>query len=228
MRELAFDRRREPGHDHEPGVARLQPLDQVVVEKPFVGADDPQADSGRDLREAGRQEVQRPTRGVGVARPQLAVPEVLALPLETEQRMIRGPSSLDRVVTDPRLLLLPVDDQDRRVDVEDEPPRRARSHRHAGEESIVQAPQLRERGGGDPHQESTECCRVGIAAQPGQILKDTVLPEQACAFDPLEAKDDWVKQREQHLADAVTVVALDQTSLVGKELLEVQTTKEPM
>ena len=72
------------------------------------------------------------------------------------------------------------------------------------------------------------CGRVGIAAQPRQILKDTVLPEQARACDPLEAKYDRVPQREQHLADAVAIGALDQTRLVGEQLLEVQATKETM
>ena len=228
MRQLAFDRACQAGDDHEPGPLCFEPLDQRAVVKPFVRADNRQPDPWGPLRETCRQQVERPTGGMGIARPQLAVPEVLAPTLETEQRVIRRPPALDRVVADPCSLLLPVDDQNRRVDVEDEPPRRVWSRRQAEEETIVKAPQFGERGGGNPQQESTQCGRVGIAAQPGQILKDTVLPEQARAFDPLEAKDDRVQEREQHLANTVAIVALDQTRLVGEQLLEVQATKETM
>lgn len=90
-----------------------------VVVKPFVRADDDQPNPRGNLREAGREEIGRPAGRVGGAGPQFAVPEILAPALEAEQRVIRGPATLDRVVADRRLLLLAVEDEDGRVDIED-------------------------------------------------------------------------------------------------------------
>jgi hypothetical protein len=112
------------------------------------------------LGEAGREEVDRPAGRVGITGPQLAVPEVLALPLETEQRVIGGAAALDRVVADPRLFLLPVEDEHGRVNIEDQPRRRMRVGCHLQEEPIVQLAQLRERRRCDAEQEPSQ--RGGI------------------------------------------------------------------
>ena len=81
--QLALDRSREAGDDHEPGPLRFESLDQRVVVKPFVRADYHQPNPGGNLREACREQNARPTGGMGIARPQLAMPEVLAPALET-------------------------------------------------------------------------------------------------------------------------------------------------
>src|SRR5439155_7360516 len=86
----------------------LQPRDQRVIVKSFVGADNDRPDSAGNLRQARGKQVQRSAGSMNIARPQLAVPEVLALALETEQRVIRGAPSLDWVLTAPGLLLLTV------------------------------------------------------------------------------------------------------------------------
>lgn len=89
MRQLAFDRACQAGDDHKPGPLYFEPLDQRVVVKPFVRADNRQPDPRWPLGETCREQVERPTGGMGIARPQLAVPAVRAPALETEQRVIR-------------------------------------------------------------------------------------------------------------------------------------------
>ena len=226
MRELALDRGRQAGDDHEAGPPSFEPFDQRVVVKPFVCADNHQPDSGRDLREAGREQVERPAGGVGVAGPQLAMPEVLALALEAEQRVIRRTAPLDRVVADPGVLLLAVDDQHGGVDIEDQPRRRSRPSVMRQRKRSCSARSFGEGGRSHAQQEPPERRGLGITRQPGEVLKDAVLSQQLRGLDPFEPEDHRVEQRQQHLADAVAVVALDQACLIGQALLEAQTTEE--
>ena len=113
-RQLAFDRGCQASDAHEAGSLLFEPLDQRMVVNPFVHADDHQPDPGRNLCETGLQEVERPAGGMGIAGPQFAMPEVLALALETEQGMIGGAAALDRVVADPCLFLFARDSKKRR------------------------------------------------------------------------------------------------------------------
>jgi len=228
VRQLAFDRGGQAGDNHEAGFVRLQPFDQGMIVKPFVGADDHRSDPGRDLREAGREEVECPAGGMRIAGPQLAMPEVLALALEAEQRVIRWPAALDRIVADPRLLLVAIDDQHRGVDIEDQSRRWPWLNGHPVKTAVVQDAQLRQGGGRHAKQEPPERGRIGIARQAGEVLKHAILPQQVGRFDPFESEDHRVEQGQQHLADAVAVVPLDQAHLAGHRILEPNSRQEPM
>ena len=144
VRQLAFDRSGQASDDHDVGSLLFEPLDQRMVVKPFVGADDHHPDPGGNFREAGGKEGARPAGGMGIGGPEFAKPEVLALAIETEQGVIRRTASLEGVVPDPRLLLVAVDDKHGGVDIEDEPRGEPRPNRHAGQEAIVQRTQLGE------------------------------------------------------------------------------------
>ncbi len=89
MCQLAFDRRGQAGDDHKSGLLRLQPLDQGMIVKPFIGLNNHRADPRGNLRETRGEEVGGPAGSVDLGRPQLTVPEVFAPPLEAEQWMIR-------------------------------------------------------------------------------------------------------------------------------------------
>jgi hypothetical protein len=130
-----------------------------------------------NLRHARGEQVQRSAGSMNIARPQLPVPEVLALALETEQWVIRGTPPLDRVVTAPRLLLLTVDDKHGGVDIEDQSRRAVRRDRHALKKPIVQRSQPWECDGGNTQQKTSQCRCVGIARQAGEVLKDTILAQ---------------------------------------------------
>lgn len=88
MGQLAFDGSRQAGDDHEASSPRFEPLAQLVIVKPFVGADDRQSDPGGNLREAGGEEGERPLGRMSIAGPQLALPEVFAPAFEAEQGVI--------------------------------------------------------------------------------------------------------------------------------------------
>lgn len=165
---------------------------------------------------------------MSVSSPHLAVPAVPADPLEAQQRVIRGPAALDRVVADPGLLLFAVENQHGRVDIEDQPSRHPRVQGHLVQKPIVQGTQLGQGGGGHAQQKPAKRGGLRIARQAGEVLKDAILPQQLCALDPLEAEDHRVEQRQQRLPNTVTVVALGDARLLGQQLLEPDATEETM
>lgn len=91
-----------------------------MVVKPFVGAENCQSDPSRPLREIRREQVERPTGGVGVAGSYLPMPEVLGSAFDAQQRVVRRLPPLEWVVANPGLFLLAVvDDEHGRVDIEE-------------------------------------------------------------------------------------------------------------
>ena len=226
--QLPFDRLGQPRDDHEAGLPTLEPFDQGMIEKPFVGADNHRSDPDGDLLPARRQEIERPAGGMGVARPQLPMPEVLGLPLEAEQRVIRRAAPLDRVLADPRLLLLAVDDQDGRVDIEDEPERWLRVRRHTVKQAIVQGAHLWESPGSQAKKEPAQRGGFGIARQSREVLEDPILPQQLRCLDPFEPQDHRVQERQEHLSDAVPVVPLGESRRLRQQLPEPESAEEAM
>jgi hypothetical protein len=88
--------------------------------------------------------------------------------------------------------------------------------------------QVRQRRRGHAQQEAAERGRVGIAWQPGQILKYAVLPQQLRRFDPFQTEDHWVQQGQQHLADAVVIVPLRHKNMASNGVLKPKPRQEPM
>jgi hypothetical protein len=157
---------------------------------------------------------------VRVAGPQLALPEVLRLALEAEQRVIRRAPPLDRVVADPGLLLLAVEDQHGGVDVEDQPERRPRLDGHAVQQAVVQGAQLWERRRRRSQEEPPQGRRIGIAPQAGEVLEDPILAKQLRCLEAFQPKEHRVEKRQQHLADAVAPIPLKHCPVAGNGILE--------
>lgn len=199
-----------------------------MVVKPFVRADNHQPDPDRNLREARREQIERPAGRMGIAGPQLPMPEVLGSAFEAQQRVRRRPATLDRVVADSGCLLLAIDDQHGRVDIEDQPRRRVQSCGHAREQAIVQRPQLGERRRRHAQQESPQRGWIRIGVQPREILEHPVLSQQLGRLDAFQPEDHRIEQREQCLAETVAVVALPHTDGLSEGTLEAKPTQESM
>jgi len=148
--------------------------------------------------------------------------------MRPRQRMIRGAPAFDGVVADARAFLLAVDDQDRRIDIEQQPSGSARPFGQALKEIVVQCAQARHHARRGAQQKSSQGARVGIVGQASQILEDTVLPQQLRGLDPLEPKHHRVQQRQEHLPNAVAVVALLEAQILRDRMLEPDPGQEPM
>ena len=220
MGELAFDRPGDPGHNDKASLSSFQPFDNFVVVKPFVGADKHGPDSRRDLGEAGPEEVQDTAGSVNVSWTKLPMPEVLRLPFETKQRVIRWSSVLDGVVTNPCFFLFSVDHKDCGIHVEDEAPGWMGLGDHLCQEPIVKLAQLGQGLGRHAQQESSEGAGIGIGRQSAQISKDPIGLQQLRGLDAFETKDDGIENRQQQLAHTVAIVALAQTDLHRHRIFE--------
>src|SRR5438876_1879425 len=219
-RELALDRLSQPRDDHKAGALELEPLDQRMVVKPLVCPHYHALSRIGALGKAGLQQSLDPTGGVGVAGPQLPVPVILALALEAQQGVIGRSTALDRVVTDSGVLLLTVENQYGRVHIEQQSGRPMGSIGHTLEELVVQRAQARPHARRCAQQKPTQACCLRIARQSSQILEDAVLSQQLCRLEPFEAEEHRVEDRQQHLADAVAVVALLEADLLRDRVFE--------
>lgn len=165
---------------------------------------------------------------MSIAGPQLALPEVLAPPLEAEQRVIRRSTAFEGVGADLGLLLLAVENEHGRVDIEDETRGWMRVCSHASQKAIVQCAQFRERRWRNAEQEPPQCGRIRIGLQPREVLIHPILAQQVCGLDAFETEDHRVEHGEQHLANAVAVVPLYHTDVAGDRMLESDTRQESM
>ncbi len=82
--------------------------------------------------------------------------------------------------------------------------------------------------GGDAQQKASQYRRVGIARPAGEVLKDAIVAQQLCGFDPFQSENHRVEQGQQHFADAVAVVALEKARVLSKEFLEPETTEKAL
>jgi len=90
----------------------------------------------------------------------------------------------------------------------------------------VQSTQLWKDGRCDPEQKAPQAACVGISWQSSQVLEDTVLAEPLGCFNSVETQQHGIEQRQQHLADAVAVVALSEPDIGGQRILEPDSRQE--
>ncbi|MBI4426137.1 MAG: hypothetical protein HY567_01025 [Candidatus Kerfeldbacteria bacterium] len=207
---------------------RLDPLDERAVVKPLVCSDNHALAWVGALGKASLQQSHYTASGVRIAWSQFSVPVIFALSLEAQQRMIGGTTPLDGVVADARLFLFAIEHQHRGVDVENESRRQVRAAAHASQKFVVQHAQTRQHLRRCAQQKSSQAGRVRITGQPRQVLEHPVLPQQLRSLEPFEPKDHRVEQRQQHLANAVTVVALPDTNMLCDRALESNAGQKPM
>ena len=217
-----FQRTRQSGDDDKLAPTRFDRPCHFVVEDPRICAHPYLTQRGGQLLEAGPQQPDGPGGGMHVARAEFAVPKVPGLPLEADQRMVRGPAALPRIVASTRLLLMAVQGQDRRVQIEQHPPQRPRALTQLGEQAVVQAPEPGQSANGEALEKTPQRRGIGICRQPCERLEDAVALQQLGGLDPSQPQDDWVEQREQHLGNRISVVALGKANLLVETLAQMQ------
>jgi hypothetical protein len=165
---------------------------------------------------------------MGIARPQLPMPEVVALAFETEEGVIRRPTRLEGVVANRGFLLFAIHHEHGRVDVENQPGRSVWARCHVREEAIVQQTELGKRRRHYTEQESPQRGRIRIGLQSCEVLEYAILSQQLSGLDALQPEDHRIQQCQQHLADAVAIVPLGHAELPGDQVFEANSRQEPM
>src|SRR6266545_2517805 len=216
------------GSDHKAGLSLFQPSDGLVIVETLVGANNNLFDASGNSGKTSCQQVAHSGPSISVTWAQFPVPEVLRLSFETEQRMIRPASGLERMVTNIGGFLFSVNDQGRGIQIENQTPGSARLDTHPGEKAIVKLAQPRQRLRRHAQEKTSQGGGVGIMRQPAQILKHTVGLQQMRGLDPFETENYRIDDRQQQLADAVAVVPLGQTNLHCHRVLETDPRQETM
>lgn len=220
MREFPFDRSGQLGDEDEEGVMRLDPFHELMVVEPFIGTDQDGSDSFRDLGETSGQKVLRTGGGMGVPGSEFPMPEVFGDSFEAEERVIRGATSLERIIPDTGTLLLSIEDQDGGIDVEDEAGWDARACRHSKEESVMQFAEFWQKSGSQAKQEPSQGGGIGIGGQSGEVPEDAILLQEMGRLKTLNAQDHGVKKGQDRLADAEVIVSLLKSKVGGERLFE--------
>lgn len=119
--EFSFEGRRQARHDHEVSAVGIDPTDQRPRRKTPCSPAQSRVASNRCVWQ-NKPAAELVHRARYAHRPR-AAPRASNpwWPLEAEQWMLRRPSALHWVVTDACILLLTVDDEHRRVDIEKQP-----------------------------------------------------------------------------------------------------------
>jgi len=227
-RDHSFEGRGQPGDDDELPPARLDGSDHLVIVEPRIGAHPDLAHRLGQLGKAGPEQPDRPAGRVRIAGPELPMPEVLGLALEAQERMVRGAAPLVRIVADACFLLTPIQRQHRGVQVEQHPGQRLRTLAHRPEQPIVEATELEQSSGGEALEEPAQRRGIGISGQTGERLEDPISAQQLGRIETPEPQDDRIQQRQQHLRNAVGIVALGKAHAVAEVLTQSKASEEVM
>ena len=131
------------------------------------------------------------------------MPELLAVRLEAEQRMVRAPAPLLGVVAHPGPLGVAVDHEDHGVQVQDQAAARAGPREERLPELVVQADQLPDVARAEPPEEPPQRGGVGEVRQAHNLLEGPVVLQNLGRVDAVEPHDDGVEQRQQQLGRLV-------------------------
>ena len=212
--------RSQSSHDDVASPLLLHPVGELVIEKPFVGAQNHALALLRDFAEAGLHTLQRAAWRAHIPGPQLAMPEVAGPRFETQKRVVRAAAGLARVVPDAGTLLFAVEHQNRRVQIENQTRRCPRASQHAAQEPVVQLAQLRQGDRSYPQQKAAHRGGIGIGLQPSQKLEDTVLLQQLGRLDSFQTEHHRIQQGQEHLSHTVAVVSLEDSNFLSDGALE--------
>jgi AcrB/AcrD/AcrF family len=152
-----------------------------------------------------------------------ALPTILRVPLEAQQRKIRGTASLLGIVAHCGLFLVAVDGQHCAVQIENDL-RRAADHLRPP--TVVQLEQGLPSGASEPFEEAPQARGCRISRQTRQVMKHSVVAQRFGGLDPSQAEHQGVEQRFQRFADAVAVVPLDKANVSRQGPLQTEALKE--
>ena len=142
-----------------------------------------------------------------IAGPQGAMPELLQVSLEANQRGVGTSTVFLGVVPNASKLLFPVDGQYHRIEIEGESSAPFGQRKELSAQLIVQADELTDGSGTHPFEESAQGGLVGEPRQAQQGQEGTVVLQNFCLVDASQAGHDGVQKRQDEVGSAVIGVA---------------------
>src|SRR6266581_3280458 len=153
--------------------------------------------------------------GVGrsIARSQRAVPKLLAISLEAQQRMIRAAALLFGIVANPGSLLMAIEGQDHGVQIEDQTGGNFGEPEELAPQLVVQTDQLADGFDRQALQKPAQRGLIRKTTEPKKIDEGSVVLQQLGPVDAAQPGDRRVEQSQDQVGRTVIGVALRQLDL---------------
>ena len=221
---LNLDRRIFFGHDDVTAAGLVEELDGSLSVKSRIRA---KADStSGDIRgRFGQTSLQKrddSRRRTGVARSQRSMPEFLPVRFEAKQGMIRPPSFLFGVVSNPSALLSAINRNHHRIDIEGQAGRLLGQFPQISAQTVVQSRQLSNRLRTQPLQKSSQSRLIRETLQSENLQKKSIVLQYLGLVDSPESHDDRIQQGQNHLGRMITLILLRETDRFLQKFFESQ------
>ena len=193
------------GHHHIATPALVEkPYHSAAVETRIHSEADPA--SGDLVRYFGQTDFEKGDDSCGtdgVARSESAMPELLEMGFETEQRMVGTSASFFGVVADSCSLGSAIDDDNYRVQVEDQSASRVGKREQMSPQAVVKPGQLPDRFGRQALQEPAQGRLIGKTLEPQHFQKSPVVLQDFGLVDAAKPHDDGNDQGHDHFGRMV-------------------------
>lgn len=127
--------------------------------------------------------------------------------LDAQQGIVGTLAAIAGIVAHGGALLMPEDRDHAIVEIEDEPRAMLGHVSEVTQQPVSNAMHLLAERGWCLEQEAAQRLRVGETLQPGQVLEGAVGTHERSGLQSLLAQDQWVDQCQDHLRQAVAVIA---------------------
>src|SRR5215469_8893459 len=136
------------------------------------------------------------------------MPELLPMSLEANERVVGTSAVFLGVVPDASKLLLAVDGQDHRIEIEDEGRSPSGPSKQLSSQVVVQGDELTDGARTHPLEEAAQSGLVGEPRETQQGQEGTVVPQNLCLVDAAQAHHDSVEQSQDEVGGMIVGVAL--------------------
>jgi len=201
------------GHHSVATPARIEEFHEPLAEASGIGPDAGPSDGGGHFVQTTLNKGHHAGGRHRMAGPQRALPELLPMSLEANDRGVGTSAVFLGVVPDASKWLLAIDGEDHRIEIEGEgsPPSGQRK------ELSAQADELTDGVGTHSLEESAQGRLVGEAREAQQRQEGTVVLQNFCLVDASQARHDGVQERQNQVGGAVVGIALRSADMLLEE-----------
>src|SRR6266705_247990 len=203
------------GDDNIAQALIFQAADELAAEESRVGPnpDAPATDMRGHLGQATLKKENHSSVGRSIARSQRAVPKLLAIGLEAQQRVIRAAAFLFGIVANPGFLLMAIEGQDHGVQIEDQTGGSFGEPEELAPQLVVQTDQLADGFDRQTLQKPAQRGLIWKTTEPEKIEEGSVVLQQLGLVDAAQPGDRRVEQSQDQVGRTVVGVALRQLDL---------------
>ncbi len=199
-----------PGYNSIATSDGVEELDDASAKEPRIGpnANAASGNIGGNLFQTMFEKWHYAGTGCCISRPQAAMPELLEMGLETQQRMIGASAPFLGIVTDFGKLGLPIDCEDHRVQIEDQRGSGFGYSKQPGAKLVVQGDELADGLGGKPLEESPQCRLIWKPGESQHGEENSIVLQDLGLVDAPQARHDSIEESDDQIGGEIVGIAL--------------------